>query len=77
MDDKRASRALQAAEIEVLRQNIPTTEIDDGAMPRLAVAVAIGFDHARIFAFHALADRCSDYTQMRRTTFFIARPALD
>jgi hypothetical protein len=25
----------------VLRQHIPTTEIDDGAMPRLAVAVAI------------------------------------
>jgi hypothetical protein len=43
----------------------------------LAVAVAIGFDHARIFAFHALADRCSDYTQMPPTTFFIARPALD
>jgi len=53
----------ELAEIEVLRQHIPTTEIDDGAMPRLAVAVAIGFDHAHIFAFHALADRCSDYTQ--------------
>jgi hypothetical protein len=29
----------ELAEIEVLRQHIPTTEIDDGAMPRLAVAV--------------------------------------
>jgi hypothetical protein len=53
----------ELAEIEVLRQHIPATEIDDGAMPRLAVAVAIGFDHAHIFAFHALADSCSDYTQ--------------
>src|SRR5207342_768270 len=51
----------ELAEIEVLRQHIPATEIDD--VPRLAVAVAIGFDHAHIFAFHALADSCSDYTQ--------------
>lgn len=44
-------------------QQIPAAEIDDGAVAGLAVGVAIGFDHADVFAFDALADGCSDQAQ--------------
>ena len=40
-------QAAELVEVEMRCQKIAAAEIDDGAMPRLAVAVAIGFDHAR------------------------------
>ena len=46
----------------MLRQHIPTTEIDDGAMPRLAV-LPISFDHPHIFVLDALAAGRPHYPQ--------------
>src|SRR5580700_3773431 len=44
-------------------QKIAATEIDHGAMPRLAIVIAIGFDHAHVFALHVLADVRPDHPQ--------------
>ena len=43
-------------EIKMPRQQIPAAEIDDRVVTGLAAGVAIGFDHAYVFAFDALAD---------------------
>src|SRR4249920_3529262 len=50
-------------EIKMPRQQIPAAEIDDRVVTGLAAGVAIGFDHAYVFAFDALADGRSDQAQ--------------
>jgi hypothetical protein len=54
---------VELVKIEMRCQKIAAAEIDDGAMPRLAVVVAVGFDHANVFALHALADVRPDHPQ--------------
>ena len=57
----------QLAEIEMRRQHIPAAEIDDGAMSVLARMVAIGFDHAHVFALDPFgAAAGSDHAQEHR-----------
>jgi hypothetical protein len=57
----------QLAEIKMCRQKILATEIDHGAMLGLAVVVAIGFDHAHIFALDPCgAAASSDHAQEHR-----------
>jgi hypothetical protein len=55
-------QARQLGEIEMRRQQVLAAEIEDGAMPRLAL-LAIGFDHAYIFVFDALAAGGADDAQ--------------
>ena len=55
-------QACQLGEIEMRRQQVLATQIEDGAMPRLA-AVAIGFDHPHIFVLDALAAGGADDAQ--------------
>lgn len=50
-------------EIKMPRQQIPAAEIDDRVVTGLAAGVAIGFDHAYVFAFDAFADGRSDQAQ--------------
>jgi hypothetical protein len=53
----------ELAQIEMRRQQIPAAEIDHRAVPRLAIMIAIGLDHAEIFALYALADGGSHHAQ--------------
>src|SRR5207245_2760785 len=53
----------ELVEIKMLRQQISAAEIDDRAVTGLAVGVAIGFDHADVFAFDVLADGRSHQAQ--------------
>src|SRR5580700_7061729 len=61
-------QAAELVEIEMRCQKIAAAEIDDGTMPRLAVVVAIGFDHAHVFALHVLADVRPDHPQEHPAT---------
>src|SRR5580704_17761595 len=61
-------QAAELVEVEMRCQKIAATEIDDGAMLRLAVVVAIGFDHAHVFALHVLADVRPDHSQEHPAT---------
>jgi hypothetical protein len=53
----------ELAEIEMRCQQIAATKIEDCAVTRLALFVAIGFDHAHVLALHAFADGRSDDAQ--------------
>ena len=48
----------QLRQIEMRREQILATKIDNGAVLGFAGAVAIGFDEAHVFALDALADGC-------------------
>src|SRR5258708_28833514 len=61
-------QAAELVEVEMRCQKIAAAEIDDGAMLRLAVVVAIGFDHAHVFALHVLADVRPDHSQEHPAT---------
>src|SRR5215831_21345421 len=66
VSDIAVQRPAELAEIEMRCQKIAAAEIDHRPMPRLAVVVAIGLDHAHIFALHALADVRPDHAQKHR-----------
>ena len=53
----------ELVEIKMPCQQIPATEIDDRVVTGLAVGIAIGLDHADVFAFDAFADGRSDQAQ--------------
>jgi len=56
-------QAAELVEIKMSGQQIPAAEIDDGAVPGLAVIITKGFDHTHVFAFDALADGGPDQAQ--------------
>jgi len=55
-------------------QQVPATEIEDGAMPRLAV-LAIGFDYADVFVLDAFAAGGADYPQEHGSLRNLSLPA--
>src|SRR5271155_194610 len=61
-------QAAELVEVEMRCQKIAAAKIDHGAMPRLTVVVAIGFDHAHVFALHVLADVRPDHSQEHPAT---------
>jgi hypothetical protein len=67
----------ELAKIKMRRQQIPATQINDGAVLGLAVVVAIGFDHTHIFVLGRFAAAAGfDHAQEHRAPSQKSVPAI-